>query len=278
MALSSKNLFFMLVLISFVFVLLIYLLYLPTYVKIIFAIIALAIDVMAFSTKYYTYLFIPLLHAKNKTVVLSPDPAFRISPNGNAIIVRSEGLFYVSAFVKIPFYKSATEMTEDERTDFARSFSKMLTISKEPVKFTTLLYVINKDEYINEIRQKLDLAEAAYASLNAQANPAQTTPQLERAKGEVTMWRNLLDSISRVRSNALGSYAMVTATGATEEEATTIAMQKADELAAGISATLGVSAYIMESKEFIAMIEPEEMIPFATISEQMQEKTASLGV
>ncbi|MEM3781468.1 MAG: hypothetical protein QXT43_00695 [Candidatus Micrarchaeaceae archaeon] len=211
-------------------------------------------------------------------MILNQDPAFRISPNGNSIVVRSEGSFYVSAFIKIPIYKSATEMSGDERADFARAFSKLLTISKEPAKFATLLYVINDDDYINEIRQKLDLAESAYASLNAQAGPSQTTPQLERAKGEVTMWRNLLDSIRRVRSNALGSYAMVTATGATEEEATTIAMQKADELAAGISATIGVGAYVMESKEFLTMIEPEEMIPFATITEQIQEKTASLGV
>ncbi|MGC8675959.1 MAG: hypothetical protein ACP5T3_00370 [Candidatus Micrarchaeia archaeon] len=278
MTLSSRSIFFALVLVSFTFVLLVYFLTLPAYVRAVFAVLALLFDVVAFSTKYYAYLFAPLLHAKNKTLVLSEDSAFRISPNGNAIVTKRGSEFYVSAFVKIPIYKSATEMTEDERVEFARAFSKVLTVSKEPVKFTTMLYVINKDEYISEIRNKLNDAEARYATLNNQANPAQANPDLERAKGEVTMWRNLLDSVSRVRSNAMSTLAMVTASGASEEEATTIAMQKADELAAGVSATLGVSAYIMESKEFLSALEPDEMIPFATISEQMQEKVASLGV
>jgi len=71
---------------------------------------------------------------------------------------------------------------------------------------------------------------------------------------------------------------MVTAPGGTEEEATTIALQQADELAAGISAVLGVSAYVMPSNEFMHLIEPEELIPFATITEQMHEKIASIGV
>ncbi|MEM3781469.1 MAG: hypothetical protein QXT43_00700 [Candidatus Micrarchaeaceae archaeon] len=64
MALSGKSLFFMLIIISFAFVLLIYLLSLSPYARAVLAIIALAIDVIAFSTKYYTYLFTPLLHSK----------------------------------------------------------------------------------------------------------------------------------------------------------------------------------------------------------------------
>jgi hypothetical protein len=61
---------------------------------------------------------------------------------------------------------------------------------------------------------------------------------------------------------------MVTALGGTEEEATTLAVQQADELASGISAILGLTTYIVQGEELLTFIEPDHMIPFNTISEE----------
>jgi hypothetical protein len=274
---SGKNLFAITIIISFLFILLIYLLPPFPAIKALFAVLALLIDIIAFSTKYYSYLLIPLIKMKNRTIVINSDAPFTLSPSGNTIIVRYGGMVYASAFIKIPIYKSATEMTPEERIDFSKAFSRVLTLSKSFVRFTTMLYVINKDEYLSEIRDKLNVAEERYNELNSQQQGVDQK-ELERAKGEVTMWRNLYENINKVRSNALGNFVMVTAPGGTEEEATTIALQQADELAAGISAVLGVSAYVMPSNEFMHLIEPEELIPFATITEQMHEKIASIGV
>ncbi|MGC8629348.1 MAG: hypothetical protein ACP5T4_04065 [Candidatus Micrarchaeia archaeon] len=278
MALSGKSLFAFTLLISLILLAIMFVVNVGPIVRTLLALLVLFFDIFAFSTKYYAYLFIPLIKAKSKTVVFSSDEPFRISPNGDAIIVNSASGFSASMFVKIPIYKSATEMSDEERIDFSKAFSRMLSISREPTKFITALYVVNKDAYINEIKEKLNEAEEAYASLNSQANVQQNNAALERAEGEVTMWKNLFDNVNKVTSNALGNFAMVTAMGQTEEEALAIAVQKADELVAGISAVLGVRAYVMESKEFLQILEPEQMIPFVTISEQQQEKIASLGV
>ena len=247
-------------------------------VKFILAVIVLLVDLLAFSTKYYTYFLIPAFKMKNRTIVLNPRDTYRVAPSNDCIVIQENGSFSVSAFVKIPVYKSASEMTQDERIDFSKAFTRILTISRDPFKLATQMYVVNKDDYIQEIRNKLDEAEARYADLNAKLGPTGTSPDLERAKGELTMWRNLFDNVSKVRSNALATFAMVTANAPTEEEATAIALQKAEELAAGVSAALGVSAYVMNANEFLQLIEPEQIIPFSTISAQMEEKTASLGV
>lgn len=89
------------------------------------------------------------------------------------------------------------------------------------------------------------------------------------------MWRNLLDSISKTHSRALILYAMVSALGGNEEEAANIAYQRAEELAGGISATLGVVAYVASGSELLTLLEPENMIPVETVSERVRQKTAS---
>ncbi|MGC9037251.1 MAG: hypothetical protein ACP5IK_00860 [Candidatus Micrarchaeia archaeon] len=276
--LSGKNLFIAIILVAILLVLVLYLVPLPWPARAILAIIILGIDLVGFATKYYDYFLIPLLRMKNRTVVLSEEPAFRIAPDDNTILKNVPGGVYASAFINIPIYKSATEMDDGMRLDIATTFSKILSLSKEPMKFSTILYVVNKDEYIQEIRNKLDEAEAKYAQLNAQSAPGVANPELERAKGEATMWRNLFDNISRVKSSALANIIMVTAFGGNEEEAIAIASQKAEEIAAGVSALLGVNAYIMSSKEFLKFIEPEELMPIGTISEELKEKIASVGV
>ena len=77
---------------------------------------------------------------------------------------------------------------------------------------------------------------------------------------------------------ALEAFAMVTAQGGNEEEAVSLALQQADELASGVSAVFGVTATILEGEEMLKFIEPDYMIPIATVSEQIREKSVSQGV
>jgi hypothetical protein len=236
----------------------------------ILAVITLVIAVFAFATKYYTYLMVPALKMKGRTIVLSADEPFIIAPNNAAILMHEGQEVYASAFVKIPLYRSATEMSNDEKLDFARLFSRMTTLSKTPVKISSQMHVINKDEYITSIRNKLNEAQERYATLGAK--PGGSKASNDRIKGEVTMWKNLMDNVSASQAHALTIYAMVSAMGGNEEEALTIVNQQAEDFAAGVSAIFGVSAYVVKGIELLTFIEPDHMIPVETVTERLKEK------
>lgn len=238
--------------------------------------LALIVDMVAFSTRFYSYIFFPFLRAKNGTIVLNKDEQFIISPLGNSLIVREGSKVYATAFVKIPIYRSATEMSDDEKIDFARLFGRIATISRNPFMLTSQVYAINKDDYINRIREKMNEAEEKYQNITSEKNLQQST--VERIKGEVTMWHNLLDSILRAQSQALVSYITVTAEAGNEEEATTLASQRADEISAGISSILGVTAAIATGPEILLLTQPEYLIPFSAASSQMQQSAAPGGL
>ncbi len=244
---------------------------LPDAVKFVFVVVALALDVLAFSTKYYFQFFVPFSQMKGRTVLLNDGEAFTIAPSGNAIVVRNGQDTYASAIVKIPSYRSATEMTDAEKVDFAKMFGRVVSLARSPVKFAAQLYVINKDAYISNIKAKLDEAEERYQGtvLSKSLSKADS----ERIRGEVTMWHNLFDSVNKTRSQSLEAYAMVTSPGNTEEEAVNLALQQADEIATGVSAIFGISASIAEGTDLLKFLEPDYMIPAVTISEQMRERT-----
>jgi hypothetical protein len=245
-------------------------------ISLVLSLFALLFDLLAFSTKFYTSFFMPFLTMKDKSVVLEKEEPFFMASTGNAIVVRRENDIYASVFIKIPTYKSSTEMNADEKTEFARLFSRALTLTKNPVKFSTQLYVINKDSYISNIRNRLNEVEERYQ--NATVSKDISKEESERIKGEVTMWHNLLDNVSRVRSQSLETYAMTTSQGNNEEEAVNLALQEAGEVVTGISSTFGISASIIEGEEMLKFIEPNYMIPLVTISEQMRERTIVEGV
>lgn len=248
----------------------------PDYLKIIFLVIALFVDILAASTRYYAYLFIPFTKIKNNTIVLNQEEPFYISPSGSTIIVREGNNVYATAFVKIPIYKSATEMNDEEKVDFARMFSRIVSLSRTPFRVSSQMYLINKDEYIGKIRDKLNVVEEAYQKATTDKSSPQT--QIERLKGELTMWHNLLESIGRIQSHAMLNYASVTALGTTEEEASSLATQQAEELSAGIGSVLGITTTLMSADEMLLVTQPDYTIPFSTISEEIRQKTVSEGL
>ncbi len=270
----NSFIYYILIIIAFLFAMLTAMV--PGYiVKFIFAIIALVFDVLAFSMRFYSYIFMPIVRMKNRTVVLNSDVPFVMSPSGNAVIVRKGSDIYASAFVKIPIYRSATEMNDDEKLDFAKMFSRIVSMNRNITKISSQLYIINKDDYISNIRTRLNEAEDRYQKV---VNDKNEQTQTERVKGEVTMWHNLYDSISRAQSRALIAYAMVTAIGSTDEEASNLAIQRAEETAVGIGTTLGINATVATGQEILVFLEPEYAIPFSTVSAELREKAVEEGL
>lgn len=239
--------------------------------KFVLSLIAVIFAVLAFSMRYYSYIFIPLLHAKNKNIVLSEYEPFILAPSGNAITTHSESFVYATAYVRIPVYSSSTEMEDEEKQDFSTLFSRVVSLSKSPIKISTQMSVLNKDDYINKVKDKLNDAENRYQVITT--DKTAKPEDVERIKGEVTMWHNLLDNITKLQSLAAISYIGVTAMGGNDEEAINMALQKANELAAGIGAIYGVVADIISSPEIFLLIEPEYIIPFSTVNSQINENT-----
>lgn len=238
------------------------------------AIIAIFVSLAAFLTKDYLYLLDAVKNRKDRILILGDGEASTLAPSENAMVRRENGKIYGSAFVKIPMYRSSTEMNEEEKTEISKMFGRILTLSKNPIKLSAQMYMINKDDYINKLRDILNKSEERYRNMQASKDPGSSkSGEQERIRGEITMWRNLLDNVSSSRSQSLILYAMVSAIGGTEEEAANIAYSQAEDLAGGISATLGVTASVVTGKEILSFVEPDFMIPTETISERMRQKT-----
>lgn len=235
------------------------------------AIIALIIALLALLSKNYSYLLNAILKRKGAKLTINATEPFFLSPSGTTLIRREGEKVYASAYIKIPVYKSATDMGKDEKTELSRLFGRILTLSKIPMKLSAQLYVINKDEYITKIRNMLNEAEEKYRSLQGLGSAAPRTT-IDRARGEVTMWRNLLDNVSKSQSQSLVLYAMVSALGSTDEEASNIAYQRAMELSGGVSALLGVNASLVTGQEILKFVEPDYMIPVETVNERIKQK------
>ncbi len=244
-------------------------------------IFALIFDVLAMASRYYTYLFEPIRKMHKGKLVLDSNDPYIMAPSGNAIMKRDGELIYATVFVKIPIYRSGTEMQDPEKVEFAVMFGKMLSIIKEPFRISTQLYVLNKDEYLDKIRNKLNEAQDKYNQMvekSGRVGGKETSPEIEHMRGEVTMWKNMFASVGRAKSHSMISYAVVSAAGGTEEEAVNLAIAKGDELAAGIGSTFGIVATIATGDEILQFIEPDHMIPVANLNEQISIRSGERQV
>ena len=237
----------------------------------IIALVAMLSAIIGFSATLYYYLFEPFRRMKNRLAIISNEDQFYMSPSGSSILHRSDDGIYATAFIIIPLYRSSTEMTDEEKYSFSDAFSKLLNVSREPMKICSLTHIINKDDYIDRIKSKMDEADGRYNALIA--NKDTPKAQLDRIKGETAMWHNLLNTVTAANSKSQILYAMVSQLGSTDDEATNLVNIKSQELSAGISAALGVTASVISGKDILSLIEPEYTIPPATISELMRSKT-----
>jgi hypothetical protein len=236
--------------------------------KIPLLLIAIVFDVLAFSSRYYTYLILPLFEQRRRNVVLSTEQAYWLSTTSDAIMTKEGDDFVATMYINIPLYASSTEMSDEEKLAFSKQVSSLVGISKDPVRFTTELYVMNKDSYIQRLRDMINTVENEESALE-QKSAGQN--EIERARGKLSMWRRMLDNVSKGTSLELISFASLSARGTKEFEAINIAQLKAKETMSGIGALLGVSPSIVIGDELLKFVEPEFLIPYSTISEQISK-------
>ncbi|MGC8478598.1 MAG: hypothetical protein ACP5NE_01570 [Candidatus Micrarchaeia archaeon] len=234
--------------------------------KFLFLLLGLFFDFMAIVSRYHTKFLIPIFTQRSKQIVLSNENAYWLSTSQDSILRKEGDDFIATVYISVPIYRSATEMNPDEKIEFARQVSRMVSLSRYPVRFTTQLSTMNKDLYIMQLRSKISELENSEVSATQSSN-SQT--KVERIRGELSMWRNILDSINSSHSMELSTYVTVSASGTKEFEAVSLAEQKATELMAGISTIFGVAPSLVTGTELLKFIEPEFLIPYSTISERL---------
>jgi hypothetical protein len=234
--------------------------------KLLLLIIAVLFDIFAFGSRYYTYMILPLVRQRTRHVVISDQTPYWLSSTGDCI-VRKEGENYIAtAYINIPIYVSASEMSDPDKIRFANQVSRMVGISREPVRFSSELYLMNKDEYIQKLKDMINEIEVEESKLTEKNAPE---GEMEHVRGKLSMWRKMLDDVSNGISFELGSFATISAKGVKEFEAISMVQQKARELMNGIATVLGVPPSVVVGKEILKYVEPEYLIPYTTITEQI---------
>jgi hypothetical protein len=226
---------------------------------------ALLLAVLSFAVKDYSYLIDPVLHMKGRSLVLDANEPFYLAANGKAIVIRAGNTTYATSFIKIPIYRSSTEMSDEEKFNFATIFSRAISISTVPMRLSSQLHMVNKDEYLQVITDRLSEVEDRYNSVLADKNA--TKEAVDRVKGEVNMWHNLLDGITKSNSQAQIAYVTVTSSGGSEDEAVNLASMNAEQLSAGLSTSLGVPTSVVNGQDILLFVEPEFLIPASAINE-----------
>ncbi|MDE1868392.1 MAG: hypothetical protein KGH60_00265 [Candidatus Micrarchaeota archaeon] len=236
--------------------------------KLLVLLVAVLADVLAFASRYYAYLMIPMFRQKKRFIILNDQTPYWLSSSADSVLQKEGEDFIATVYINVPLYRSATEMSDEEKINFTQQVSRLVGLSRDPARFTSELYVMNKDSYIQKLRDTINQVENEEAKAT-QGGASQS--EIERVRGKLAMWRKMLDNVSKATSLELASFAAVSARGSKEFEAVTLAQQKARELMSGIGTTFGVTPSIVVGDEILKFIEPEYLIPFSTVSEQISK-------
>ncbi len=241
---------------------------LPNPVKIILFIIGLLFDVFAIFFKDYSEFMIGIAKHRSKSVVINSEVPYTFSTSKDALVVKSGDGYKATVYIKIPVYRSSTDMKAEERVEFARLVGRMVGQSRGIARYTTGMFVMNKDMYIQQLRESINAAENEESAMVASGAP---TAELNNIRGKLSMWRNILDTVNSSISYEQISYASVTSFGTNEFEAVSIAQQRGRELISGIGTLFGVQPAVITGNELLRFIEPEYQIPYSTTAENISK-------
>ncbi len=234
--------------------------------KLALLIVAFFFDSLAFSTRFYSYLFMPMLKQRRRNVVLNSEEAYWLSSSTDSIIHKEGEDYIATVFIKVPLYRSGTEMTDQEKFEFTNQIARIVSSSSSPARFTSQLHIMNKDEYISTLRGTASASESEEAGLLSRSAP---DTEVNRIRGKSSMWHHMLDNVSRTISLELVNYVSVSASGIKEFEAIAAAQQRAREMMSAIAAVFGISPSVITGEAILRFVEPEYLIPYSTATEQI---------
>ena len=81
-------------------------------IKLLLLLIAIVMDLVAFMSRQYSYIILPLLGQRNRNVVLSTEEPYRLSSSSDSILQQNGETFTATVYINIPLYSSSTEMSD----------------------------------------------------------------------------------------------------------------------------------------------------------------------
>ncbi len=240
----------------------------PVAIKLLIFIIGLMLTGLSVLMRYYSEFIFKMVKQRSKSVVLDDSVPYYMSTGKDAIILRNEDEYTATVFIKIPLYRSSTEMKDIEKIEFSNLVGRLIGQSKDIAKYTTGLFVLNKDLYIQQIRNNISEAENEESDMNSGNAPKE---KIGRVRGKLSMWRNMLDTVNSSISFDQVSYITISSKGTTEFEAVSIVQQKAKEFISGTGTLFGVPPTIITGTDILKFIEPEYQLPYSTMAESISK-------
>ncbi|MGC9132121.1 MAG: hypothetical protein ACP5HJ_00525 [Candidatus Micrarchaeia archaeon] len=244
--------------ISFLFSFLVFgfLLYMPNFLKFFLILLSGIFAYFAYFLFKFDYIAIPLLTQKSKRVKTGAQ-RYWFSPTGDVLVTKIGNIFYASIFLRIHSYSSYTEKNDEEKVEFVRLWERAISSSEQPIGFSSVIFYLNRESYLSSINERLIRAQRLYEEKKEKGSQE----EIERARGEVAMWRNILEHIKQTPSRAQVTIAVITQKGENEESAIANARSVATNIALNISAILGVEVTQMNQHEIETCIEAEKIMP-----------------
>jgi len=236
-------------------------LYLPNFMKFILIFLAGILAYFAYFSFKFDYIAMALISQKSKRIKTGGQ-RYWFSPTGDVLITKIGNTFYASVFLRIHSYSSYTEKTDEEKVEFVRLWERALGSSEQPVSFSSIIAYINREAYISAINERLLKAQSKYEEAKHKEAKGE---EIERLRGEVAMWKNILEHIKATPSRNQLSIVIVTQKGENEEAAVANAKTVSSNLAINLSAILGVEVTQLNQHEIEACIEAEKIMPASEV-------------
>lgn len=235
-------------------------LFLPDILKFLFLLLGVVLAYAAYFAFKFDYLILPLIQQKSRTIKTG-DRRYWFSPTGEVLITKIGGAYYSSIFLRIHSYYTYTDKSPEENVEFVKLWERAITVSEQPIKFSSVVLFIDRTTYINSILDKLNAAKENYEKAKTSNDPI----KIERARGEVGMWSNILEHIKLAPSRSLLNVLVVSQKADNEETAVANVKSLANDIASSLSAILGMEVTRMNQNEIEKIIEPEGLIPLSEV-------------
>ena len=239
------------------FVAMAFTLFIPNFIKFILILISGAFAYLAYFSFKFDYLATALLSQKSKRVKTGGQ-RYWFSSTGDTLVTKIGNSFYASVFLRLHSYSSYTEKTDEEKVEFARLWEKAIGSSEQPISFSSMIVYINRESYISTLNERLLRAQNKYEEAKQKGAKDE---EMERLKGEVAMWKNILEHIKAAPSRNQLNIVIITQKGENEEAAVANVKSTASNLALNLSAILGIEVTQLNQHEIEACIEAEKIMP-----------------
>jgi hypothetical protein len=231
--------------------------YIPNFIKFILILLSGILAYFSYFLFKFDYIALALLSQRSKKIKTGGQ-RYWFSPTGDVLITKIGNTFYASVFLRVHSYSSYTEKTDEEKVEFVRLWERAISSSEQPINFSSIVVYINREAYLSAINERLLKAQTKYE----EAKQKEEKPEeIERLRGEVAMWKNILEHIKATPSRNQLNIVIVTQKGENEEAAIANVKTISSNIALNLSAILGVEVTQLNQEEIEACIEAEKIMP-----------------